>query len=160
MKVFTRRSALFLGAAAWGLTIIPAFSVENVQAVMVWKDPYCGCCGGWMAHMRANGFSVQAADVEDMEAVKNARGIPLELRSCHTALIGDYLIEGHVPVGAINRLLETRPANVLGLAVAGMPLGSPGMSAPQGYPPDNYDVISFGNAEQSVFMRFAGEQRL
>lgn len=160
MKVLNRRSALYLGAAALGLTIIPAFSIESGQDVMVWKDPYCGCCGGWMAHMRANGFSVQSADFEDMEALKDGRGIPHDLRSCHTALIGEYLIEGHVPAVAIDRLLETKPANVSGLAVAGMPLGSPGMSAPQGHPPDNYDVISFGNGEQSVFMRFAGEQQL
>lgn len=160
MKVFTRRSALFLGAATLGSMITPAFSIESGVDVMVWKDPYCGCCGGWMAHMRANGFSIQAADVEDMDTLKNGRSIPPELRSCHTAQVQGYVVEGHVPATAINRLLKMKPANISGLAVAGMPLGSPGMSAPEGYPPDHYDVISFGNGQQSVFMRFAGEQQL
>lgn len=158
MKVYTRRSALCLGAAALGLTLTPAFSTESYRDMMVWKDPYCGCCGGWMAHMRANGFSVQAADIEDMATLKDERRIPPALRSCHTAQIEGYVVEGHVPAAAINRLLETKPAHVSGLAVAGMPLGSPGMSAPEGYPPDSYDVVAFGGREQFVFMRFEGDQ--
>ena len=160
MKVFTRRSTLCLGAAAVGLTIVPAFSFESGPEVMVWNDPYCGCCSGWMAHLRANGFSVQSADVQDMETLKSERGIPPELRSCHTAQVQGYVVEGHVPAAAINRLLEKKPANVSGLAVAGMPLGSPGMSAPEGYPPDRYDVIAFRGKEQFLFMRFEGDQQL
>ena len=160
MKRFTRRSALRLGGAALGLAIVPALGDESDGQVLVWKDPYCGCCGGWMAHMQANGFSVDASDVGDMDAIKDAEGVPPDLRSCHTARVGAYVIEGHVPAAAVRRLLEMRPGDVAGLAVAGMPLGSPGMAAPAGYPADEYDVVAFGNQQPYVFMRFAGEWQL
>ena len=160
MKPFTRRSVLRLGGAAFGLAVVPALGVESDRQVLVWKDPYCGCCGGWMAHMQANGFSVEAIDVGDMDTLKDAEGVPLDLRSCHTARVGGYVVEGHVPAAAIRRLLDMRPGSVAGLAVAGMPLGSPGMAAPAGLPPDEYDVVAFGIEQPSVFMRFAGERQL
>jgi hypothetical protein len=160
MKTFTRRSALSLGAAALGLLIVPARGNEGGSEVTVWKDPYCGCCGGWIAHMEASGFQVQSVDLEDMEAFKDQRGVPADLRSCHTAEVEGYLIEGHVPAAAITALLAARPSAVQGLAVAGMPSGSPGMEGPEGSPSDQYDVIAFGEGQQSVFLRFAGGRQL
>jgi hypothetical protein len=107
--------------------------------VVVWKDPNCGCCEGWVRHMRAAGFSVRVTNAADMAAVKNARGVPDELQSCHTAVVDGYVIEGHVPAADIVRLLDERPA-AKGLAAPGMPASAPGMDQP-GQP---YTVMLFG----------------
>lgn len=118
--------------------------------VQVWKSPSCGCCSGWVDHMREAGFEVEVHDVADMQAVKAEHGIPGELGSCHTALVGGYLVEGHVPAADVERLLAERPA-VDGIAVPGMPVGSPGMEVP-GRPADRYRVIAFtGSGGRSVF---------
>src|SRR5690606_29767504 len=100
-------------------------------AVVVYKHASCGCCGVWIEHLRAAGFAVESRDVEDMAAVKQAAGVPPALASCHTARVDGYFIEGHVPAGDITRLLRERP-RARGLAVPGMPLGSPGMEHPDG----------------------------
>lgn len=105
----------------------------------VWKTPWCGCCGKWVAHMRSAGFKVQVKEVEGLAKIKRLAGIPERLRSCHTASVGGYKIEGHVPAGDVKRLLETRP-KVDGLAVPGMPSGSPGMENGEH---DPYDVVAF-----------------
>jgi hypothetical protein len=97
----------------------------------VHKHPTCGCCGLWNEQMREAGFRVEAHDREDMAAVKTEAGVPMALASCHTAEVGGYFIEGHVPAADIARLLRERPA-AKGLAVPGMPLGSPGMEHPDG----------------------------
>lgn len=98
------------------------------EAIHVVKDPGCPCCGGWIGHLRDSGFRVtfEERSVEDLAAFKRERGIPDSLVSCHTATIGDYTVEGHVPAADIRRLLAERPVAV-GLAVPGMPYGSPGM---------------------------------
>jgi hypothetical protein len=111
-----------------------------VPLVRVWKTPTCGCCGKWVRHMEAAGFRLEVADVADVDPVKKANGLPLRLASCHTALVGGYVIEGHVPAGEVRRLLREKPA-ILGLAAPGMPPGSPGMDIP-GSPP--YDVLRVG----------------
>ncbi|NUQ38210.1 MAG: hypothetical protein HUU23_10505 [Caldilineales bacterium] len=95
-----------------------------------------------MAYTEQNGFSVEARDLDSPEAQKAASQVPASLRSCHTAIVDGYIIEGHVPVSEINRLLSERPAGIVGLAVPGMPIGSPGMETP-GQPDQPYDVIAF-----------------
>ena len=106
----------------------------------VYKSASCGCCSLWVAHLEAAGFDVQTHDRNDMSELKDRLGVPGRLRSCHTAKVGRYVIEGHVPAADIQRLLETRP-DVAGLAVPGMPMGSPGMEggAPQPYTVFAYD---------------------
>jgi hypothetical protein len=108
------------------------FCLAHAQAaqpvVEVYKSAYCGCCEGWVAHLRANGFTVEAHDVPDPAAYRARFGIPQELGSCHSAKVGDYALEGHVPARDIARLLAEQP-KARGLAVPGMPLGSPGMEA-------------------------------
>lgn len=105
---------------------------KALPLVTVHKDPNCGCCGGWAEHMRAAGFPVQIHDTDDMLAVKQRLGIGEGMYSCHTSEIDGYVIEGHVPVEDIRRLLAERP-EARGLVLPGMPIGSPGMESPDGY---------------------------
>ena len=107
--------------------------------VMVYKDAYCGCCTAWIDHMKANGFTVKFENRTDMNEIKQSKGLSRELASCHTAVVDGYVIEGHVPASDIKRLLAEQPA-VTGLAVPGMPMGSPGMEGPR---KDAYDVLTF-----------------
>lgn len=120
--------------------------------VVVYKSPTCGCCDGWVTHMRAAGFRVVSRDTSDVGAVKRRLGVLPTLQSCHTAIIGGYVVEGHVPADAITRLLAERPA-IVGIAVPGMPAGSPGMESAT--PFEHYDVIAFDAAGRtSVFARY------
>lgn len=112
--------------------------------ITVYKDPSCGCCKAWVKHLAKEGFAPTAHDRGDMDALKDSLGVPAALRSCHTAVAGRYLIEGHVPASDISKLLAARPANIGGLAVPGMPIGSPGME--MGGRADRFDVIAFGPA--------------
>lgn len=105
--------------------------------VDLYKNAGCGCCGLWAAHLERAGFSVRSHEVPDASVVRRGAGIPAALGSCHTAIVGAYAIEGHVPAADVKRLLRERPANAVGLAVAGMPAGSPGM---EGAPPVPYEV--------------------
>ena len=120
--------------------------------ITVYKDPSCGCCKSWVTHLAREGFAPTAHDRHDMDALKDSLGVPPALRSCHTAVVGRYLIEGHVPASDIKTLLAARPANVHGLAVPGMPAGSPGME--MGGHIDRFEVIAFGPAGRThVFAR-------
>ncbi len=122
--------------------------------VMVYKSPTCGCCDNWVDHMRANGFRVQVQDVPDIMAVKAQYGVPGDLTSCHTAVVDGYIVEGHVPAREVQRLLSERPA-VKGIAVPGMPIGSPGMEVP-GARPQPYNVVAFdGEGNTHVFAEYA-----
>ena len=113
---------------------------DKAPLLQVWKSPDCGCCGEWVQHMRDNGFAVEIFDVGNMAARKRL-GMPDKLGSCHTARVGGYVIEGHVPAADVQRLLREKP-NALGLAVPGMPIGSPGMDGPEyGGRRDPYDVL-------------------
>ncbi len=108
--------------------------------VEVWKDPSCGCCQDWVDHMQANGFAVKVHDTGN-NAVRARLGLPQKLGSCHTALVGGYLVEGHVPASDVRALLQQKP-KALGLAVPGMPIGSPGMDGPAyGGHQDAYAVL-------------------
>jgi len=116
-----------------GLALAPALAWANPARptpVQVWKSPSCGCCKDWIAHLRENGFQVEVQEVSDTSAVRARLGIPMEYGSCHTGLVDGYALEGHVPASDIQRLLRERPA-AIGLAVPGMPLGSPGMDGPE-----------------------------
>ena len=117
--------------------------------VVVYKTAACGCCAGWADHMRENGFSVREVDLgaNELSEKKVELGVPYDLASCHTARVDDYVVEGHVPADAVRRLLEERP-NVEGIAVRGMPIGSPGMEGPN---PQPYDVIAFDGEERTIF---------
>ncbi|MBL8202057.1 MAG: DUF411 domain-containing protein [Chromatiales bacterium] len=140
------RSGLrFLGVLVTMLLMAPAAPAQQpaqqsapLPLMKVWKTPTCGCCGKWVRHMEEAGFRVEVTDVDDVDPIKKANGLPLNLASCHTALVGGYVVEGHVPASDVRRLLREKPA-ILGLAAPGMPAGSPGMDVP-GSPP--YDVLS------------------
>lgn len=116
--------------AALGSTHVWA---QSSAAVEVFKSPYCGCCGKWVEHLRQNGFQVNTHDVEDVTAARKKMGMPDRLGSCHTAKIGGYVVEGHVPAADIQRLLRDKP-KALGLAVPSMPPGSPGMDSAKPMP--------------------------
>jgi hypothetical protein len=125
--------------AAAALAIFFAAGPATGVELTVYKSPTCGCCKGWVAHMKRNGFSVKAYDVNDVTPYRRQNGVTPRLTSCHTALVGGYVVEGHVPARDIQRLLQERP-DIKGLAVPGMPMGSPGMEGPR---KDRYQVLSF-----------------
>ena len=110
---------------------------QTAGTVDMYKSPYCGCCGKWAEHMSKAGFTVTAHEVEDVPAMRKKLGMPDKLGSCHAARVGDYLLEGHVPAEDVKRLLKEKP-KALGLAVPGMPAGSPGMDVPNSPP---YDTL-------------------
>ncbi|MBM3391373.1 MAG: DUF411 domain-containing protein [Betaproteobacteria bacterium] len=131
-----------------------AMAAEPLPQVLMYKDPNCGCCGAWAEHLEANGFRVKTVATNDMESVKRRFAVPQRLTSCHTAKVGNYVVEGHVPASAIRRLLREKPA-LAGVSVPGMPLGSPGM--PLGSPgmevpgkKDPYDVVGFDKAGKTA----------
>ncbi len=131
---------------------MPAFALaDDLPKMTVWKTPWCGCCGHWVQHMRAAGFEVEVQDTEDLAMVKRMASVPDELQSCHTARVGSYTIEGHVPAADVIRLLTERP-DATGLFVPGMPSGSPGMENGQH---DPYDVLMLRNdGEAEVFSSY------
>ena len=139
------RRAWLAGAAAAAAALLARDAVAAPApagtAVTVYKDPNCGCCAKWVDHMGAAGFRATVKDTADMDAVKKRLGVPANLQSCHTAVVGDYVVEGHVPAGDVQRLLREKPA-VRGIAVPGMPTGSPGMEVP-GRHADRYEVVAF-----------------
>jgi hypothetical protein len=123
-------------------------SAANKPSVAVFKSATCGCCAKWNEHMQTAGYAVTSRDMTDMNAVKDEHRVPSSLRSCHTALVGGYVIEGHVPVDVVAKLLAERPAGVVGIAVPGMPAGSPGMESPDGFKTP-YQVMAFTQDGQS-----------
>jgi hypothetical protein len=125
--------------AVVSFALIGVAAAEEPTAVTVYKSPSCGCCAKWIDHLEANGFRIEAHDVADVTPMKIANGVPEQLAACHTAFVGGYIVEGHVPAQDVQRLLEQRPP-VAGLAVPGMPIGSPGMEGPN---PERYRVLSF-----------------
>ncbi len=106
---------------------------EPRPAITVYKSPTCGCCGNYATYLKRQGFDVAVVDTRNMGEIKQKYGIPSALESCHTSVIGDYVVEGHIPVEAINKLLGEKPA-IAGIALAGMPSGSPGMPGPKSGP--------------------------
>lgn len=144
MTAPTRRTVLALAAALAGAAAMPlAARAEEAPTMRVAKSPSCGCCGAWVRHLRAEGFRVETVEMGDdaLERLKADLGLAPGLRSCHTGVVEGYVVEGHVPAGDIRRLLATRPP-ALGLAVPGMPVGSPGMEI--GDRRDPYDTLLVG----------------
>lgn len=132
----------------------PAIAAETLPKMIVTRDPNCGCCGAWITHVKAAGFRVEVIEIDDVAPLKTKLGVPDALTSCHTAEIGGYVVEGHVPADAIKRLLAERP-KATGLAVAGMPVGAPGMEV-RGQAPDPYEVVIFSAGRQTIFARYRG----
>lgn len=148
----TRRTLLFAATTA---TLLPRAAFAASPAITVHKDPNCGCCTDWVTHLQANGFQTKVVETGEINRVKARLGVPSELASCHTAQVGGYVIEGHVPAGAIRKLLAEKP-QALGLAAPGMPSGSPGMTGE----PEPFDVILFAKDTRSVYARFKGETEI
>ena len=134
-------------AAAGADTVLAANNAR--PRVEVWKSPTCGCCTGWVSYLEAEGFEVVSHDVDDVDAVKARLGlVDPRLKSCHTATVGGYVLEGHVPVSDIERLLAERP-ELVGISAPGMPMMSPGMGSTE---PKDYDVVGFAaDGTTSVF---------
>ena len=134
----TRRSVLvFLSSLA--LAMIFGAAAQADEEVLVYKNESCGCCNKWVDHMRANGFKVKTSNLASLATIKTMAGVRPQFEACHTALVGDYVVEGHVPAADVKRLLKERPP-IAGLAVPGMPQGSPGMEGPTSQP---YQVLGF-----------------
>lgn len=154
----TRRAILAaIGALPLLMSTIGRGHAETLPLVSITKDPSCGCCDGWAAHIEAAGFPVRVVESADMGSLKQRLGVPAELASCHTAEVSGYVVEGHVPAAAIRRLLAERPSGT-GLAVPGMPAGSPGMDF-SGVEPEPYEVLLFGPTTQT-FGRYLGAQEI
>ena len=129
---------------------VAATGLEELPSILVYKTEGCGCCNGWVEHLQAAGFEVDARNVTDLMSVKLDAGLPADLSSCHTALVDGYVVEGHVPADVVKRLLAERP-EAAGIAVPGMPVGSPGMEGPN---PRPYDVQVFDRqGGRSVYQR-------
>jgi hypothetical protein len=126
-------------------------STAQGPRMAVYKDPTCGCCSKWVEHLQQQGFDATATNVTNLEEVKTKHHVPQQLKSCHTATVGGYVIEGHVPAADVQRLLKDKPKGVIGLAVPGMPMGSPGMEVPSGQT-QPYKVLAFDkDGRTSVF---------
>jgi hypothetical protein len=150
----TRRSALGLLIAALFVPRSSAFAQS--PNILVHKDPNCGCCMGWARHLEEAGFAVTVEETTDRQSLTKRLGVPADLASCHTAEVDGYVLEGHVPAAAVRGLLEKRPT-AIGLAVPGMPAGSPGMG---GGALEPYDVVLFGANGQQPFMHFVGAEHV
>ncbi len=111
------------------------------EVITIYKSPTWGCCAGWTLYLRGNGFTVKVEETENLTEIKSRYQVPTEVQSCHTAIVGGYVIEGHVPITEIERMLTERP-DISGIGVAGMPPGSPGMDI-AGFETDPYNVVSF-----------------
>ena len=116
-------------ALASSVLASPVLAAQAVQAITVYKTPWCGCCGAWVQHLTAAGWTATVREVEDLAPIRRRYGVPDALASCHTGVVGSYAIEGHVPAEDVARLVRERP-DAFGLSVPGMPAGSPGMPAP------------------------------
>lgn len=150
-RQFAKRAgaATFAAAVMMTGTIPRAFATPaEMPEVQVYRSPNCNCCLKWADHLRENGFSVKVENRDDLAEIKAKYGVPQDLQSCHTARVGGYTIEGHVSAQDIRKLLDTKP-DARGLAVPGMPLGSPGMEHP--FRKHSYNVVLFGETSRLVF---------
>ena len=138
MRLFKRSPRTLAHALILGSLALSAWAAPALPVIDVYKSPTCGCCNKWIDHLKANGFAVRSHDTADVVQHKQRLGIPPGYDSCHTAQVGGYVIEGHVPARDIKRLLKEKP-QARGLTVPGMPIGSPGME--QGSHKDLYEVI-------------------
>jgi len=151
---YDRRSFLRAAAASTAALLVLPSLVEAAAKgtpITVYKTASCGCCKAWVEHLTRNGFSPTTHDLPDLSETKDSLGVPTALRSCHTAVLGRYVFEGHVPADLIKKVVADKPA-ILGLAVPGMPAGSPGMEVPGRK--DAYDVIAFTrDGKRSIYAK-------
>jgi len=148
----TRRSALLI-AAVCAMPSVPLFAADS-PIITVHKDPDCGCCSGWVQHLQKSGFVTKVIETKDLDPVKRRLHVPDDLAACHTGEVSGYAVEGHVPAIALKRFLSEKP-KAIGLAVPGMPSGSPGM---EGGKPEPYEVVMFGPDGRRTYMRFLGDR--
>lgn len=153
-----RRRDLLGGTASLAAFVLLGRHAAANPKITVTKDPNCGCCNGWVEHLRAAGFVVETIDTDAINRVKAQLGVPRDLASCHTAELDGFVIEGHVPASALRRLLAERP-QAKGLAVPDMPIGSPGMEV-DGSLPEEYTVFLFGEFGSRPYAKFRGTQEL
>jgi hypothetical protein len=143
-KWFARLSPVVVAVAAIIIAVfwlqLPSTKAE-VAEIVVYKTPTCGCCVNWIDHLRDSGLNVRAVDVPSTLPVHEEFGVPRRLGSCHTAIVGDYWVEGHVPADLVQKLMDEKPGDITGIAVPGMPMGSPGMEGPN---PVEYQVVAYG----------------
>ncbi len=143
------KKAFLAAVVIVGATLIGGVAAAQrteLPVVEVYKSPSCGCCGNWVKHLEANGFRTKVTNTDDIDQVKTRMNVPGKVQSCHTAVVDGYVIEGHVPAAEVKRLLKERPA-ILGVAVPGMPIGSPGMEVGDRVQP--YNVVSFDKQGQT-----------
>ncbi len=135
------------GIAVLSMFILSACTPGNSQpraelaSIVVYKTPSCGCCKKWVTHLEEAGFTVKTTDLDDLSNIKQQFGVPQNLRSCHTAVVDGYVVEGHVPADVVEKMLAEKP-EIAGISVPGMPIGSPGMEV-EGRPADRYKVLAF-----------------
>lgn len=141
--------ALLAGVLALTVVSVSPMAQSRTGTVAIYKTPTCGCCSLWVKHLEQHGFTTKVTDMDSVDDVKNANNVPRQARSCHTAIVDGYVIEGHVPAADVQRLLKERPRGVIGLAVPGMPIGSPGMEV-QGMSAQQYNVLAFDKSGQTT----------
>ena len=158
MGNWSRREAISAGAAAAGVLAIGAGASAAAgakPAMTTYRDPGCNCCGKWADLARAAGYPVTVIPTRQMTTVKSKLGVPAALGSCHTSRVGGYVVEGHVPFAAVDKLLRTKPKGIIGIAVPGMPVGSPGMEVHGGHGnSEAIKVFAFNRAGQRSEFRF------
>lgn len=148
-------AAIAVATATVAWLSIPTTDAQGVD-ITVHKTPSCDCCNRWIAHLRENGFKLSVVSVPSTRPIRDRVGVPQRLGSCHTAVIGDYWVEGHVPADLIQRLLTEQPDNIRGISVPGMPIGTPGMEGPN---PVAYDVLAYGsNGQTTVYATRRGRR--
>ncbi len=147
-ELISRRALIARGVTAAAAVVVSPALLRAAAGtpMMVYKDPNCGCCHNWVEIMRSSGFEVSVRDTGDMASIKTRYKVGRNLASCHTALVGGYVVEGHVPADVIRKLLADKP-KVVGIAVPGMPVGSPGM---EGGTKQAYDILTFNSAGKTT----------
>ena len=149
---YVREEAVFIGrplvaVAALAVWLSAPTTASEDADIVVYKTPTCGCCINWVAHLRNSGLEVSVVNVSNTQPIRSRVGVPRKLGSCHTAVVGSYWVEGHVPVDLIKRLTVEKPEDIRGIAVPGMPVGSPGMEGPN---PVEYDVVAYNTEGNTV----------
>ena len=144
------RRTILLAAAA--LLIPVSACAAQAREITVYKTPWCGCCGGWVSHLRAAGFVTEVVSVDDLNPIREKYGVPFALSSCHTGVSAGYVFEGHVPAADVLRLLAEKP-KAIGLTVPGMPFGSPGMEVPNARPEAFETLLLLKDGRTRVYAR-------
>lgn len=150
VRYFVAVTIVFTVSLTVGYTLLKNTATAS-EEIMVYKSPTCGCCNKWVKHLESKGFDVKTTNIKNLNPIKDKHGVQRQFQSCHTAKIGKYFIEGHVPAKDIKKLLKDKP-DIKGLAVPGMPMGSPGM---EGHRKDHYNVLAIDkNNSASVYSSY------